>query len=376
MPGGYTLWLGGSAASSDLLDRVHSIEAEESAEASGTLRLRFAVSADEAGEVAPAGDPGVAPGAGVALVATAEGADGDGPAECVFDGYVQAHTLHLEPGIAGSYLDVVARDSSWLLDRDERVREWSESSDGAVANAIFAEHGFDSDPRNLENDSPPHGEATGTLLQRGSDWQLLRLLARRSGKMLLARSGDAPERRTGVFALPEVAGAPVATLAPNRFGAPNVGALDFDWDIARPTRIQARQMLYSDADGTGATGDAAESGLAPMDARGIEDFAGTPATAILTTITGVADTLAQRAQGALREAGWFATVRGEADAAVLGHVLRVGQIVAVEAVGTIHSGRYLVWNVRHTIDSARHLMAFTLARNAMGAAPAAAGGLL
>jgi hypothetical protein len=57
-------------------------------------------------------------------------------------------------------------------------------------------------------------------------------------------------------------------------------------------------------------------------------------------------------------------------------VLRVGDVVAVAGVGTVHTGNYYVWSVRHTITKDSYDMAFVLVRNAVGNAPSFAGGLL
>lgn len=372
MPSAFALHLGGEPMPDALNARLGSIEAEESAEMDGALRVRFAISRDEAGELAPLGEPGLAPGAPVALVVRA----GEREPQCVFDGFAQAQRIHLEPGLAGAHVDLLARDASWLLDRDEHARAWPGATDGAIANALFDEHGCVPDPRNLDHDSPRHEEATGLLMQRSTDWQLLRSLARRSGKLLMIRGGGAPDERTGVFALPDLTAAPVATLAPNRRDAANIGAIDIEWDIARPTSVAARQILFTDTDPAGASVEAGDSGLAALDERGLAALSATPGTAMLTTPAGTADALTLRAEGALREAGWFVRVTGSADASTLGHVLRVGEVVELEGVGSIHSGKYLVWSVRHEIDAAAHLMRFTLVRNALGPAPASGGGLL
>jgi hypothetical protein len=84
--------------------------------------------------------------------------------------------------------------------------------------------------------------------------------------------------------------------------------------------------------------------------------------------------LTMRAQSLLREAGWFVRCEGEADLARVQTVLRVGDLVAVEGMGSLHSGKYLVWSVRHTITGQAHKMKFVLVRNAVGPAPAGAGG--
>ena len=86
--------------------------------------------------------------------------------------------------------------------------------------------------------------------------------------------------------------------------------------------------------------------------------------------------LTLRAASLLRESGWFVRCEGEADVARLGVVLRAGAIVSVVGIGTLHSGSYLVWSVRHTITADAHKMKFVLVRNAVGPAPSGgAGGL-
>jgi hypothetical protein len=70
----------------------------------------------------------------------------------------------------------------------------------------------------------------------------------------------------------------------------------------------------------------------------------------------------------LREAGWFASCEGTTNLALTKVVPRVGNVVAIEGVGTLLSGKHLVKSVRHTITTNSHEMAFTLVRNAVGPA--------
>ncbi len=69
----------------------------------------------------------------------------------------------------------------------------------------------------------------------------------------------------------------------------------------------------------------------------------------------------------LREAGWFVRVKTDVDASRIGRVLRAGQVIAIEQIGTLHSGKYVIWNVRHSLDADSHTMKLTLVRNAVGA---------
>src|SRR5262249_11852953 len=106
------------------------------------------------------------------------------------------------------------------------------------------------------------------------------------------------------------------------------------------------------------------------------DFTGKPITVMLTAPVDDAGELTLRAQALLREAGWFARCEGETDAGRLGSVLRAGTIVQIDGAGSLNSGKYFVWSVRHTFTQEAHKMRVVLVRNAVGPPPAGGGGLL
>src|SRR5262249_37288009 len=142
----------------------------------------------------------------------------------------------------------------------------------------------------------------------------------------------------------------------------------------RPTRGRGRQAPFTDPGEEGVGGDTTDTALPLLDARSLAAFAGKPMSVLLTAPVDDAGELTMRAKSLLREAGWFLRCEGEADLARLQGVLRVGTVVQVEGVGSLHSGKYFVWSVRHTITAQSHRMKFVLVRNAMGPPPSAAGG--
>jgi hypothetical protein len=100
---------------------------------------------------------------------------------------------------------------------------------------------------------------------------------------------------------------------------------------------------------------------------------------MLTTPVDDAGELTLRAQALLRESGWFVRCQGDVDASRLKAVLRAGTIVQVDGAGSLNSGKYFVWSVRHSFTHEAHTMRFVLVRNAVGPVPAGgalAGGLL
>ena len=349
----YQVSFDGAPAEDAFYDGLARVEVEENADLPDAFKLVFPLAtADD--DITWVNDARVRPFANVAVTATPEG----GTPQRIFDGYVLSHKVHLETGITSSTLDVWGQDASVLMSLEDKAREFANVTDGAVANQVFGEYGFSAAPANTTNDTPAHTEDAHTLMQRGSDIDFLRRLARRTGRWCRVTAD-----RVGYFAVPDLTGEPTVTLKLNDPVERTVSALDFHWDVARPTEVKASQASLTDAEA--AVADTATSGLPPLDARGPADVAGRSTSVRLTATTDAAQ-LPARAAGLLAEAGWLASCEGTADVSSLKAVLRVGGVVAIEGVGQMLSGKYLVKTVRHTITTDKHAMAFTLVRNALG----------
>ena len=386
MPGGYTLLLNGYPPDADLYSSISTVEVEESMDLPAALQLTLLVVRTASGEFAYLSDQRFQPLANVAIVATpgsggAEGTldctqnavgaafGGQATPQCIFDGYALSHKIHLDRGTTNSTLILWAQDASWLMNLEEKVKEWVDVTDSAVAAAIFGDYNIIPSEQNAADDSPTHTEAGHSLMQRSSDIQFLRVLARRNGKICRIACADKPGTRIGYFAKPKLDGNPAVTLTLTDVENWTVNALDLEWDAMRPTKVVARQALFSDPDANGVAADTSETGLAALSDRTLADFTGKPMTVLLATPVDDTGELTLRAQALLREAAWFVRCEGEADVERLGLVLRAGMVVALAGIGALHSGRYLVWTVRHTITADAHTMKFTLVRNAIGNPP-------
>jgi phage protein D len=372
VPHSYQLLVGGAPVDAALYASISSVEVEENAELPGAIQLRLPVAADGSGDLTRVNDDTFRPFANLAVVVTPE----DGSPECIFDGYVLSHKLHLDRGATASSLVVWGQDASWLMNLEDKVKEWADGTDGTVANTIFGDYGISPSPDNTSDDSASHTESGHTLMQRASDIQFLRQLARRNGKLCRIAAGAAAGQLTGYFAKPSLDGEPAATLTLNDPDKVMVSALDFEWDVTRPTEVAARQALFTDDSDGGVSGDASDAGLSLLADRGLADFAGRAMKAMLTTAVDDAGELQMRATSLLREGGFFVRCTGDVDLAALGSVLRVGTVVQVDGAGSVHSGKYFVWSVRHAITLDAYKMTFVLVRNAVGPAPSPAGGPL
>jgi hypothetical protein len=369
MSGAFDILIGGQVAA-DFDTALAELKVEENADMPGAFSLTLPITRTDAGDLDVVSDPRLAPLSNIAVTARAA----DGQTHCLIDGFVLSHTAHLDGGTAASTLKVWGMDATWLMNTEEKTREWADMTDGGVANTIFGEHGFDPADVNLDDDSPSHTEDGHSLMQRATDAQFLRALARRSGKLFRVFCIDTPGKRTGWFGKPKLDGDPVTVLTLDDSAAAAVGPIDISWDVMRPTAVTARQKLLTDSDPDGVGGTIADPALPLLEQRGLVDFAGGAVTALLGPAVDDGGELTQRAQAVLREAGWFVRCNGSADTGRLGSILRVGSVVRLDAAGALHSGKYFVWSVRHRINADRHVMEFELLRNAIGLPPS--GGLL
>jgi hypothetical protein len=361
------LCLGGSAVPDAFYSAISTLEVEESSDGPDSLLIKMPVNRTSAGDLQFVGDGTFEPYTNVTLTVTPAGQG----AQCVFDGYILSWRLHLDRAGTASTVEVWAHDASWLMNVNDTVIEWSGQTDGQVANQIFSSYGFTGADANTDHDSPVHDADGHTLLQRATDLQFLRGLARRGGKICRVACTDTPGQRTGYFVTPAVGGQPVATISLVDPVAWTVDTLDFDWDVMRPTEVDASQVDMTQSSSDGVAANAQASPLNAMGDRDLPTYASQGSTMVLTAPADLPE-LTQRSAAVLAETGFFTRCTGEADADRLGAVLRAGDVVTVEGAGSIHSGNWLVWSVRHCYTLDAYRMRFTLVRNAMGSAPAAA----
>jgi phage protein D len=365
----FRVLLNNVAADEDFYTQMTSLEVEDNIDLPAAFQLQLPVSRKPSGGLTFVDDDPFQPFASFAVVINVEGQD----RECIFDGFVLSHKLHMETGTTNATLQVWGQDASVLMNLEEKVKEWVDTTDAKVANTIFDGHGIGAAPENILDESPSHPESGHTLMQRGTDIQFLRRLAKRTGKFVRVTCADQPGERTGYFAKPSLDASPALKLILNDPDNWNVNALDIDWDIMRPSTVKARQTLFNDETSDGVSGDAIDSGLPALDQRGLAAFAGRPVTVLLAAPVDDAGELLQRSRAVLRDAGWFVHCEGECDIARLNQVIRAGTVVEIAGIGSVHSGKYLVWSVRHTITQDTHKMRFVLARNAVGPAPTGSG---
>jgi len=363
----FQLQVAGASASGALQQALQSVEVEENADGPDAMTLTLPVNRTASGDITYVDDGTFEPYTPVSVVLTAGTST-----QCVFDGYVLSWQLHLDRASTDSTVRVWAQDASWLMNMSDVVREWPGLTDGQVANSIFGSYGFSTAAANTSDDSPAHQTDQHTLFQRATDLRFLHGLARRNGKLCRVACADKPGDRTGYFIRPDLDGDPVATISLIDPIAWNVDVLDVEWDVMRPTEVDASQVSLTDP-GSIVPGNVTSSGLKTLGSRDLPTFAGRSSIMRLTA-TADAPELPQRTAAVLTESGWFARCQADADVDRLGSVLRAGTLVAVDGAGKAHSGNWFVWRVNHLIESDACRARFTLVRNAIGALSSSSGG--
>jgi hypothetical protein len=342
--------------------RLSSLEVEEHADLPGAMEMTLGLAAAGpagAEDLPVVGDEAFKPYARIAVVVGVAGK----PDACIFDGYVLSHKIQLDRGTTTSSVRVWGQDVSCLMNLVDTVREWT-GSDSTIADTIFGDHDLSASPDNTRDDQPP--AAGQTIMQRATDAKFLRDRARRTGKLFRVCCDHQAGQNTGYFIKPPLGGPITATLVLNPPDEANVDALAIEWDVARPTEVLAQTLEL--ASENAADGGAADSGLSPIDGRSLASFIGEHVMQTrLTAAVADAGELQRRSTSVLCEAGWFVRCEGEADVAKLGTVLRAARVVEVDGAGSLHSGKYLVWSVRHRIVGDSHTMKFVLVRNSVGA---------
>src|SRR6185503_5955922 len=118
-------------------------------------------------------DPRVDAGNELAVVRVVDGAD-----VYLVKGPVTGHRVHIEHGMIDAWLDVVGADATIAMDRETKTKVWSDVTASDVVQTIASGYGMKVVPEATPSRSI---EDKHTLVQRETDLQFVRRLARRYG---------------------------------------------------------------------------------------------------------------------------------------------------------------------------------------------------
>jgi phage protein D len=288
----------------------------------------------------------------------------------LIDGPVVGQRFELDAAPDASRLIVIVHDDSVLLDREEKVVVFKNKALDSLIGDLIGEAGLTS---RVSASLPDAGSALDRwIVQRGTNMQLLRLLARRFGMFVYVEPGASPGKSVGVFEAPEAHddSLPDLLLVGD---ARNIATFRAEFDALRPMAPRAGAVQAIDKEQiSGSASNAAEAALGDEATHSLVDA---PVTLLAHTREEQSD-IDAATSGVANMSAWAYSAQGEVDNDLYAGVLRPYRKLHVHGVGPQLSGDYMVSRVRHEIDDSGYVQRFSLSRNARsGSAGASALGV-
>lgn len=354
----YTLTIDDAPASSEIMSAVREIEVEDHADMADMLRLRLAVAVREDGSGWTVLDEALVDRLTKIRI---EVLVGSGRSQPLIEAYVTETRTEFSNQPGGSILEVLAMDPTVLMNLEEKIRAWPDMADSDIADVLFGEYGFTS---RVDQTRPTRQESDRTIMQRGTDIQFLRELARRNGCECYVELNPDTGDVEGHFHPPRVDETVQGVLSVNLGTATNVDRFHGRYDMLRPVEARANNIDINDQ----------EDQQAEIDASSLENLGQETSTRqdrprrVLLNNTGLSETgeLQTYAQAVVNRSAFAIRAEGELSTVTYRNILRAKRPVNVRGAGRQFSGTYYVEKVLHRIRNEGYTQAFSLRRNALG----------
>jgi hypothetical protein len=342
----------------DLYKCIESMVVTEDPERGSTFEVRIALCRNDDGSWPHVEDPKLKAWNEVELVA----AFPDGP-ETILHGYISHVTMAADRSGGAITLTIQGVDALYLLQKQDKCRVWREKSYEQIAVDVIKKY---SGLTAVPSSAPDPGAAPEDLpavTQRGTDFRLLRELARRLGFEFFA------DNKAIHFHPPELDGTPQKLIAAMFGDETNCDSLRVLEDGTLPTAV--RMSCVNPFTGEIETPvEATASDLTPLGTTDLKDLqgSGVPATDLVLRRLGAQPRrmLTALTLGAMRRHNWWVTATGTLNGLRYGKVLRAQRTVTIKGFGSIHNGVYYVRKVKHRLGPRSYSMEFEAVRNRTG----------
>jgi len=278
--------------------------------------------------------------------------------EQVIAGYVTRVTPRFAEDEGQTVLEIAGIDGSVVMDREEKLKDWPNKKDSAIAAEILNDNGF---TPSVADTTIVHDKALSTIIQRETDWQFLRRLALRNGFLCYV------DGTTGFFQPVPGGGSAEPVLAAHFGDETNLRGFSATVDALRPAHVTMYQVdRFAKQVMTAAVVASTRQPLGKLGAAALLPTGVDPARVYVArnAATGVPE-MQSLCQGLFDEGAWFVDARGEIDAAAYGHVLRPRTFVPIKGIGETYSGVYYVTHVRHSLTRETYEQHFQARRDAL-----------
>lgn len=283
----------------------------------------------------------------------------DDSAERLFTGFI----THIRPGFGSKpnecSLQISGYDETLLLNREEKIKVWRDTSDSRIASEIFSSYGLISE---IEDTEIVHNEAVSSIVQRETDMQFLKRLANRNGFECYVINSKA------YFGKSKINETAQPTLSVQFGSQTNVNHFEIDSNGMLPVNAYITQIARSKKQVFEESGN--DNNPVLIGAKSYSSIVSngiTPAKLILTHNP----TTGQQEMGTLTKSittntGWFITGKGEIAGNIYGHILMPWKPVTIKGVGELYSGTYYVTDVTHRFTKKGYYQDFVVVRNSTG----------
>jgi len=340
-------------AAPDLFLSLLEMDVEEDHRMATSFSIKVAITRQDDGLWTLLEDERIKPWARIAISVTV----GEEEQEIV-SGYITQIKSHIAQDENGSYVEIWGMDSSCLMSLEEKIKAWPNMSDSDIATQIFGDYNLTPE---VEDTGVIHDEAIATILQRDTDIQFLKRLARRNGFECFVNAD------TGFFRKPSLGSEPLPYLAAHFGGETNLINFDAKLNSFRPTKVEMHQI---DTVAKQVQDAVVEAGEQELLGRNRAETVAAPNGVVARlhvrqTVAVNQPEMENLCRALFDEAEWWIEATGEVETVLYGAVLRAKSLVPIKGVGEAFSGTYYITNVKHSFKADKYTQHFKGRRNAL-----------
>jgi len=354
----FTVLVDNTPASPEIMEAIQEVYVENNVDMADVFRLRIAIGRNGQGDWTTLEDDPFQPLTPIALHIQLD----TGASESLISGYVTSQQTQISSEPGQSFLEVVGMDATVLMNLEDKIVAWPNLADSDIATKIFGDYGFVSQ---VDQTQPARQEQDTTTLQRSTDIQFLRQLAKRNGFECYVERDPIQNVDIGHFHSPRLQDNPQGTLAVSFGEETSISSFRTSYEMLRPIRAKASNIdIYTQSTQNSdvQSGSLIELGRTPLHER----LPRQPLILVSKTALESTTELQAFCQGLVDRSIWAITAQGQLNTAVYGGILRAHQTVNIRGAGNLYSGTYYVTRVLHSFVGDSYTQHFKLKRNAIG----------
>ena len=340
----------------DLFTFLLEMEVEEDHRLASILRIKLAANRQKDGLWTFLDDDRIKPWNKVKISVNLSGDEVE-----LIDGYITQLKTHIDVDESSSFLEIWGMDATSLMSLEEKRKDWPNKTDSDIAREIFQNYNLTPE---VEDTLLVHDEAISTIIQRETDIEFLKRLARRNGFECSVKG------EIGYFRRPVLTEAPQPVLAAQFGPETNLFYFDARINALRPTAVEMHQIDTIGKEIQDAVVDSTEQRQLGRDhALSIALLSSiTPRLFVKHAVVTSQPEMENLCRALFNEAQWLIEATAEIDSVLYGAILQAKHLVPIKGVGEVFSGTYYVTKVKHFFTYDRYTQRFNARRNAMAPA--------